>query len=308
MRQAVLKSLEKLANKNKKIIFIGSDLGPNVLKNFKKKHPDRFFMEGAAEQHIISMACGMAQEGFIPYVNTIATFLTRRCFEQISLNMGLQKTKIRLIANGGGLVYAPLGPTHLAIDDISIMRTVPNMTILVPADAAEMSMLMKETVNHPGPIYIRVAKGGDPIVTNGLYNKFKIGKLYKVGKEKEVIIITTGITLNTALKIRETLNQKGFKIGIVHAPTVKPINQKQLYSLTKSASVIITIEEQSVIGGLGGAISEMLMEKKLKKLKKFKRIGLPDAFPEGYGRQHNMMERYEIDFEGCLNKVKKIIK
>ena len=161
MRQAVLKSLEKLANKNKKIIFIGSDLGPNVLKNFKKKHPDRFFMEGAAEHHIISMACGMAQEGFIPYVNTIATFLTRRCFEQISLNMGLQKTKIRLIANGGGLVYAPLGPTHLAIDDISIMRTVPNMTILVPADAVEMSMLMKETVSHPGPIYIRVAKGGD---------------------------------------------------------------------------------------------------------------------------------------------------
>ena len=308
MRQTVLESLEKLANKNKKIIFIGSDLGPNVLKNFKKENPERFFMEGAAEQHIISMACGMAHEGFIPYVNTIATFLTRRCFEQISLDMGLQKTKIRLIANGGGLVYAPLGPTHLAVDDISIMRTVPNMTILVPADATEMHKLMKETINYPGPIYIRVAKGGDPIVTGGLYNRFKVGKLYKIGKEKETVIITTGITLNIALKIREMLNRDGFKIGIIHAPTIKPLNEKELYNFTKDSSYVISIEEQSIIGGLGGALSEILIEKKLKKLKKFKRIGLPDIFPEGYGRQHNMMERYKIDFKGCLNKIKKIIK
>jgi len=307
MRQTVLNSINKLGKINNKVVFIGSDLGPNVLKNFKKNFPKRFFMEGATEQHIISMACGMAQEGFIPYVNTIATFLTRRCFEQISLNMGLQKTKIRLIANGGGLVYAPLGPTHLAIDDISIMRTVPNMTILVPADALEMSKLMDETIHYSGPIYIRVAKGGDPIVTNGLYNKFKIGKLYKIGKEKEIIIITTGITLNTAIKIRQLLNKEGYKIGVVHTPTIKPINQKQLYNFTKYSSVIITIEEQSVVGGLGGAISEILMEKRLKKLKKFKRIGLPDIFPTGYGRQHNMMQRYKIDFKGCLKTIKNLI-
>ena len=307
MRQAVLNSVYKLAKINNKIIYIGSDLGPNVLKDFKKKFPSRFFMEGAAEQHIISMACGMAQEGFIPYVNTIATFLTRRCFEQISLDMGLQKTKIRLIANGGGLVYAPLGPTHLAIDDISIMRTVPNMTILVPADSLEMSKLMNETINYSGPIYIRVAKGGDPIVTNGLYSKFKIGKLYKIGKEKEIIIITTGISLNTALKIRESLNKEGHKIGVVHTPTVKPINQKQLYNFTKNSSIIVTIEEQSIVGGLGGAISEILIEKNLKKLKKFKRIGLPDIFPKGYGRQHNMMQRYNIDYEGCLKTIKNLI-
>ena len=166
---------------------------------------------------------------------------------------------------------------------------------------------MQETINYPGPIYIRVAKGGDPIVTDGLYKKFKIGKLYKIGKEKEVMIITTGITLNIALKVRETLNRAGFKIGIIHMPTVKPLNQKQLYNFTKDSSFIITIEEQSIVGGLGGSVSEMLMEKKLKKLKKFKRIGLPDIFPEGYGRQHNMMERYKIDFKGCLSKIKKII-
>ena len=308
MRQTVLESLEKLANRNKKIIFIGSDLGPNVLKNFKKKHPQRFFMEGAAEQHIISMACGMAQEGFIPYVNTIATFLTRRCFEQISLNMGLQKNKIRLIANGGGLVYAPLGPTHLAIDDISIMRMVPNMTILVPADANEMAKLMEETINYPGPIYIRVAKGGDPIVTENLYKRFKIGNLYKIGKEKKIVIITTGITLNIALKIREKLNRDGFKIGVIHAPTVKPLNKKQLHNFTKDSSFIITMEEQNIIGGLGGAVSEILMENKPNNLIKFKRIGLPDIFPEGYGRQHNMMKKYKIDFKGCLNQIKKVIK
>lgn len=307
MRKTVLDSLQNLAKKNNKIIFIGSDLGPNVMKDFKIKYPSRFFMEGAVEQHIISMACGMANEGFIPYVNTIATFLTRRCFEQISLDMGLQNTKIRLIANGGGLVYAPLGPTHLAIDDISIMRTVPNMTILVPADALEMSKLMKETVNYPGPIYIRVAKGGDPIVTKDLYKKFKIGKLFKIGQEDDVLIITTGILLNTALKIRDKLNFEGKKVGILHAPTVKPLDKKSLIRFTSNSRVIITMEEQSIVGGLGSAISEILLEKKLHKLKKFKRIGLPDIFPEGYGRQHNMMKKYKLDVNSCIKTIKKII-
>ena len=147
--------------------------------------------------------------------------------------------------------------------------------------------------------YIKREKNNRHIYSRTYFGKNKISYY----SENNAII-----NLNIALKIREKLNRDGFKIGIVHAPTVKPLNKKQLYNFTKDSSFIITIEEQSIIGGLGGAISEILMENKPKNLKKFKRIGLPDIFPEGYGRQHNMMERYKIDFKGCLSKIKKIIK
>ena len=122
-------------------------------------------MEGVSEQNLVGMAAGMAMEGAIVYLNTIATFLTRRCFEQVAVDLCMHNVNVRLIANGGGVVYAPLGPTHLAIEDIAIMRALPNMTILAPADADEMARLMPATVDHPGPMYIRVAKGHDPIVT-----------------------------------------------------------------------------------------------------------------------------------------------
>ncbi len=164
MRPTSLNCVYELAQKDERVIFIGSDLGAGVLEDFKKNIPDRFFMEGVSEQHIIGMAAGLALEGFVPYVNTIATFLTRRCFEQNVIDLGLHNTNVRLISNGGGTVYAPLGPTHLAIEDIAIMRTIPNMTIVSPADADEMRRFMMQTLDYQGPIYIRLGKGYDPIV------------------------------------------------------------------------------------------------------------------------------------------------
>ena len=135
MRKTALDFIFELAKLNKKVLFIGSDLSPEVLRAMKEERPERFFMEGISEQHIIGMAAGLAMEGFIPYINTIATFLTRRCYEQIFLDLCLQDLPVRLIASGGGAVYAPLGPTHLAIEDIAIMRAIPNMTIVAPCDA-----------------------------------------------------------------------------------------------------------------------------------------------------------------------------
>ena len=141
MRKECLKTIFELANKDKKLLFIGSDLGPGVLM-ISKKFPNRFFMEGVSEQAIIGLAAGLAMEGYKPYVNTIATFLTRRCFEQICIDLCLHNLPVKLIANGGGLVYAPLGPTHLAIEDISILRSLPNMKIIAPCDSIEMKKLI----------------------------------------------------------------------------------------------------------------------------------------------------------------------
>src|SRR5476649_2340275 len=166
MRKTCLDQVYELAKKDPRIFFVGSDLGYETLKQFKNEIPDRFFMEGVSEANLIGISAGMAMEGKIVYANTIATFLSRRCFEQIVLDMALHHVNVRLIANGGGLVYAPLGPTHLAIDDLAILRAVPNMTIIAPCDAQEMKRLMPLTVDHQGPMYIRLAKGGDPIVSS----------------------------------------------------------------------------------------------------------------------------------------------
>src|SRR5437870_3441848 len=157
MRPACVNMVFKLAQQDPRVAYIGSDLSPDLTERMKNEMPDRAFMEGVSEAHVIGMAAGMAMEGFIPYVNTIATFLTRRCYEQTALDLCLHNLPVRLIGNGGGLVYAPLGPTHEAIEDIAIMRALPHMTVVAPADASEMTRIVPLTLDWPGPIYIRLA-------------------------------------------------------------------------------------------------------------------------------------------------------
>ena len=168
MRQKALSTVYELAKQDSRIVFIGSDLGAGTLKEMKEELPQQFFMEGISEQHVVGFAAGLAQEGFIPYINTIGTFLTRRSFEQIAIDIGLHNLPVRLLASGGGMVYAPLGPTHTAIDDFSLMLNVPNMKVFAPADALEMENLLLTVVNDPSPHYIRFGKGGEEIVTKEL--------------------------------------------------------------------------------------------------------------------------------------------
>jgi transketolase len=175
MRATCVNMVYELAKKDERVVFIGSDLSPGLLAGMKKDYPDRYYMEGVTEANVIGMAAGMALEGFVPYVNTIATFITRRCYEQVAVDLCLHDLPVRLIGNGGGFVYAPLGPTHEAIEDIAIMRALPNMTVVVPADAEEMRRFMAITLDWPHPIYIRLAKGGDEVVTKPEHG-FAIGK------------------------------------------------------------------------------------------------------------------------------------
>ena len=165
MRKVCLDMVYELAKKDPRVVFIGSDLSPGLLQKMKDSMPERHYMEGVTEANVIGMSAGMAMDGFMPFVNTIATFITRRCYEQVALDLCLHHLPVRLIGNGGGLVYAPLGPTHLAVEDIAIMRVLPNMTVTAVADADEMVRLMEATLDWPHPIYIRLGKGGDPIVS-----------------------------------------------------------------------------------------------------------------------------------------------
>ncbi len=303
-----LNTVFELAKKNKKVIFIGSDLGPGVLDNFKKKYPKRFFMEGVAEQGIIGFAAGLAFENYKPYVNTISTFITRRCFEQVVIDLCLHNLPVTLIGNGGGLVYAPLGPTHQAIEDISIMRTLPNLTIISPCDAYEMKHLMQKSLNLKGPLYVRIARGGEKIITEKF--KPKIGKAIVLRKAKDYHFITTGITAQIALSACDELLKK-YKIncGVVHFSTIKPLDELILRNLITSSKKIITLEENVQTGGFGSSVLEF-SSKIPNKLKKshIKIIGLEDRFTEKYGTQQELLDYSGLNYNILSRKMKNFIK
>ncbi|MBI4445911.1 MAG: transketolase [Acidobacteria bacterium] len=306
MRQTCLDLVYELAKQDPRIFFVGSDLGYGTLKQFKQEMPGRFFMEGVCEANIIGMAAGLAIEGKIVYVNTIATFLTRRCFEQIVLDLCLHHVKVRLIGNGGGLVYAPLGPTHLAIEDVAILRSLPNMTIIAPADANEMRRLMPLTVDHDGPLYIRLAKGGDPIVSRGDFS-VQIGKAVPMVEGSHALILTTGVTLKIGLEAAENLNRQGIQAAVLHLPTIKPLDTEAILQRVSKVDAVVTVEEHTIVGGLGSAVAELIAEADLAGHRGFKRVGIPDIFPDEYGSQDSLMTRCKITAEGVVCVVQELL-
>jgi transketolase len=307
MRKTCLKMVYELAKKDKRIFFIGSDPGSGTLDEFKKEMPDRFFIEGISEANLVGMAAGLALEGKIVYVNTIATFMTRRCYEQIVLDACLHNANIRLIGTGAGLVYAPLGPTHQAIEDLAIMRAIPNMTVVAVADAEEMKRLMPLTVNHKGPIYIRLAKGEDPIVSSSRHS-FEIGKAILMRKGSDALIITTGITLRLALEAADELAKQGIQAGVLHVHTLKPIDKKAIIENASQVPVIVTVEEHTIINGLGSAVAEIISEANFNPAKSFRRLGIPDVFAEHYGSQENLMTEFGISSKELVKTIKELRK
>ncbi len=303
MRKTSLNSVYKLAKKDPRVVFIGSDLGAGTLNEMKSNMPERFFMEGVAEQHIIGMSAGLALEGFIPYVNTIATFLTRRCFEQIAVDLCLHDLPVRLIANGGGLVYAPLGPTHLAVEDIAILRTLPNMTIVAPCDADEMERLMLCTLDWPHPIYIRLGKGGDKIISQSNH-KFQIGKSIVLKEASDGMFITTGVMTQLAMEASEILKDQGYNCGVMHMHTIKPLDTQSLKLWGPKLRSIISVEEHSIIGGLGTSILEYFSDLMPEHSHKIKRMGLPDRFASKYGNQESLLNHNGINIEALVSKMK----
>lgn len=306
MRKTSLNLVYELAKKDNRVIFIGSDLGPDVLVDMKKNMPERFFMEGVSEQFIIGMAAGLALEGYIPYVNTIATFLTRRCFEQITTDLCLHNLPVRLIANGGGGVYAPLGPTHLAIEDISIMRSLPNMTIISPCDSVEMKAVMNETLDWPHPIYIRLGKGGDPIITEE-NQIFKIGKSFVKKQPKDALFISTGIMTQRALLAAKELEKESLECGVLHLPTIKPLDTKTIIKLIKNVQKVITLEENVYSGGFGSSILEICSDEIPEHVHKIIRMAIPDKFSDKYGSQDLLLDYWGLGIKDIFTKMKQAL-
>ena len=306
MRKACLNKIYELARQDERVLFFGSDIGAGTLEQFQKEMPDRYFMEGVSEANIIGVMSGLAMNGKIPYLNTIAVFSTRRCYEQIMLDAAMHNLKIRIIGSGGGLVYAPLGSTHLAFEDISLMRIIPNMTIVAPCDAEEMKRLMSQTLDYEGPMYIRLGKGGDSVVSSA-DKDFKIGKAIVLREGIDALVITTGITLKLALDAAKELDTQGIHVTVLHMHTVKPIDQEAVMEIASRVKVIITIEENSIIGGLGSAVAEIISETEFASRKKFMKIGLPDVFPARYGSQEKLMSFYGITKEAIVTSLLRLL-
>ncbi len=293
MRQRSLDMVLELARRDPRVVFIGSDLGAGTMDEFRAEFPDRFFMEGVAEQNLVGMAAGLAMDGFIPYINTIATFLTRRCFEQVAVDLCLHNLPVRLIANGGGLVYAPLGPTHMAIDDIALMRTLPNMTVVAPSDAEEMQRFMMKTLDWTGPVYIRLGKGGDEVISKD--GDFQIGRAIVYRDKGDVLLISSGVMTARALAASELLAKKGIACRVLHFPTIKPLDETTLFAHCRSSRLVVTVDEHLIAGGLGSAVSEALVDRYGAALPPIRRLGIPDRFTDDYGSQDSLLAEFGLD-------------
>lgn len=312
MRNTCLNMIYELAKRDERVIFIGSDLSPGLLSGMKRDFPKRYYMEGISEAHIIGMAAGLALEGYLPFVVTIASFLTRRCYEQIAIDVCLHNLPVRLIGIGGGLNYASLGPTHQAIEDIAIMRALPNMTIIAPCDSDEMTRLMSQMLTWKHPAYIRLAKGFDPIVSKKELG-FEIGKAILMRKsassDRNVLLISTGIMTTRGLLAADMLAKDGIECALVHVHTIKPLDTATIISQADKAKLVVTLEEHTVIGGLGSACADAFSEQlRSGEFPDIVRIGVADKFIDDYGTQDSLMEEFGLQPSQIAERIKKILK
>lgn len=301
MRRTILRGIHELAKRDERVVFIGSDISKRDLDAFAEEFPDRYVMEGVYESHIVGLAAGLAMDGKIPYINTIATFLTRRCYEQIAIDLCLHRQPVRLVGSGGGTVYAPLGGTHLAIEDMAIMRALPHMTVVACSDAEEMARFLPCTLDWPDPIYIRLAKGGDRAVPwNG--QPFEIGKAQVVREGGDVLLLGTGVTTIRALDAAERLATQGVEATVLHLPTVKPLDADAILEYAAGVRGVVCAEEGVLDGGLGSAVATILAEADLPQRPRLARLGFPDVFVEHFGSQDEIMAHYGITAEGIEHR------
>lgn len=304
MRKAFIETLIELAKKDKNIYFLTGDLGYSVLEPFIKKFPKRFINCGVAEQNMMGVAAGLALSGKKPYVYSIVPFVTMRCFEQIRNDVCYQNLNVKIIGVGGGFTYGALGATHHAIEDIAILRALPNMTILCPCDPKETKELVLKSYQIKKPVYFRLTNKGESVYKSK--PRIEIGKPAVLKKGKDGLIIANGVEVSFCLELAEELVKQGKNFKVINLHTLKPINKKELLKEIKGIKKIFTIEEHSVIGGLGGALSEILAESDWQG--QFRIIGVPDIFSSCIGSVDYFRKLYSLDKKSIIKTILKEIK
>lgn len=298
------KTLVELGKENANIVVLDADLSCSTQTAlFAKEFPERFFNMGIAEQDLITTAAGLSTVGKIPFVSTFAMFATGRAWEQIRNSVCYPKFNVKIVATHGGITVGEDGASHQALEDIAIMRNIPNMMVIVPADCTETKEVIKFAANYDGPIYIRLARTNVVNVFNPETYKFDPLKALVVKEGKDVTLITNGETLCETIECAEILAKNNISAEVIHMPVVKPIDSKTLLDSAKKTNNVITIENHSIIGGIGSAVCELMSEKYPVKVK---RIGINDEFGQS-GEQRALMEHYGLTGEKLAESVIKYL-
>lgn len=270
------------------------------LDRFNLKYPEKLYNMGIAEQNMLGVASGMAKEGLNVFATTYGTFASTRCADQVRVNMGYMKLPVKLVGLTSGLSVGILGATHISCEDVAIMRGIPNITILSPADCTETVKATLAAAEHDGPVYLRLTGTmGNPIVYNEDY-EFKIGKAVKLRDGNDIAIIATGTMVATALKVAEMFESEGISCKVVNMHTIKPLDKESILECTDS-KLIVSIEEHSVIGGLGGAVAEVLSE--VKNRPRHVILGISDEFKHA-GTYEHLIEEYGLKPEQVFEKIR----
>jgi len=291
VRDTAVKVLEKLCAGKANIFLLSADLGFRLFDSFINTFPSRFINAGVAEANMIGVAAGLALSGKNVYCYSMVPFLTMRCFEHIRVDLCYHNLNVKLMGVGGGLYYGLEGMTHHAIEDIAIMRSLPNMTVVVPGDTLEVQAVINESVTYEGPLYIRLAKDENQHVYDTM-PAIKIGKGNVVHEGSDISIFANGSMLHPAKLVTGMLARKGLSVALVSMHTVKPLDVALIKRCAKDSKAIFTVEEHSIIGGLGSAVGEALMELNYKGI--FRRIGIPDAYGQAIGSTNYLREKYGL--------------
>lgn len=303
MRSAFAQELTELAASDERVILLIGDIGNHMFDDYQEKFSSRFINCGIAEANMVSMAAGLAICGMRPFIYTFTAFDTARCFEQIRVDLCYQNLPVVILGLGGGLTYAPLGPTHYICEDIAIMRSLPNMTVLCPGDAVEVRCSIRESMKQNGPVYIRIGKKNEPVVYKEILD-FQIGKAITCKPGKDVCIITTGTILPNALKARDLLEGKKISARVVHFHTVKPLDLITLSSVFLQFDLVVTLEEHSLIGGLGSSIAEWYVDNSERKVKLL-RLGTRDEYLYTTIHQNEARDLYGLSPEKIADAIEK---
>ena len=300
-RQSYGEKLAELGEKNKNIIVLDADLSGATKTNiFAKKFPDRFIDVGIAEQNMFGIAAGLSTYGKIPYASTFAMFAAGRAYDQIRNSICYPKLNVKICATHAGITVGEDGATHQMIEDLSLMRTLPNMTVMSTSDDTQTKWAIKEIAKIQGPVYLRLARMETPILYDE-NTKFEIEKAIQIGEGTDGTVFATGITVSEAIKAQEILKQEGINIRVVDMHTIKPIDKEIIIKSAKETKKLISIEDHNIIGGLGSAISEVLTEEYPTKLI---RLGIKDVFGKS-GKAEELIKYFGITADNIIEVMKK---
>lgn len=292
MRQAFVDTIIELARRDEQILLLNGDLGFSVLEPFIQEFPDRSFNMGVAEANMIGTAAGLALDGYTVFVYSIIPFVTMRVFEQVRNDIALQNMNVKIVGVGSGFTYGQLGPTHHSIEDIAVMRALPNMTVVCPGDPAETQQATRSLVAMNGPAYLRIGKKGEPQVHEKKI-PFKLGKGIVVRQGADGVLFATGNMLRTAADTAELLSQNGIKMSVVSIHTIKPLDEKLIVEMAQHTKNVFTLEEHTVLGGLGSAVAEVILEHNVH-LEHFQRFGVQDVFTYVAGSQDYLRAQHKL--------------